>query len=125
MKFTKLAEKKLKLILPGPREKLEAEFLRLYIISAIPELHWNHGLNRTDTLEFCRRCSEFGLEILGLEISPESPFPCDSYCQEHYCQEYTWEWIKQPLKELESLCIDGWIVPVVDVPESVFLKYLY
>lgn len=116
MKFTKLAEKKLKLILPGPREKLESEFLKHYIISASPELKWEHGLDRADALEYCRRCNEFGVEILGIEISQDSPYPIYSFCQEDYCQEYNWEWVKQPLLELERLSIDGWIIPVANVP---------
>ena len=125
MKFKKHARKKLCLIFPGEREKAEFDFLRSYILDAFPPLNWNHGLSRNEVKEYCRRCSFLGVEILGLEIYPDSQFPLYVFAQEDYVKEqYGWNWIEKPLSELEASNIDAFIVPVVHVPSSVLETYL-
>ena len=125
MKFTKLALKKLALILPGYREKQEAKFLWHYIIACAPPLNWNHGLNRREAQEYCRRCNEFDVEILGIEISQDSPYPINVFAFEDYKMEkYSWSWIRMPLEELETIGIDSFIVPVVNVPDEILTNYL-
>ena len=125
MKFTKLARKKLSLILSGEREASESEFLRCYIVDALPTLDWKHGLSRNEVREYCRRCDMFGVEVLGIELYPDSPFPIHTFIQEDYIKDnYEWNWIEIPLHELEALGIDSFIIPVVHVPEDVLEEYM-
>ena len=125
MKFTRLARKKLNLIFHGEREVLESDFLKCFIISAFPPLTWNHGLSCDEVREYCRRCDIFGVEILGLELHTDSPYPLYSFTQEYYTQcSYDSKWIETPLTELATFGIDSFIIPVAHVPDDVLDKYL-
>ncbi len=126
MKTTRLAQKKLELIFPGPRQNQETTFLRNYIINKESKLNWNHGLTIFGLEEYCRRCSKYGIEIIGIEVYLASDYPALTFNLERYCpSKYNENWLAIPLLILDAHGITNHIIPIPDVPDSILNEFLF
>ena len=124
MKSTVLFEKKLNLFLRNAHELREMRFVEAFLFPGFKFSLNGCGLYLKDLERFGERCHSFNVQIIGLEIHPDSDYPFYVFCYEDYGQKYTPDWIKFVINQLRINNVDKHIIPYVNIPKEVLDYYL-
>jgi hypothetical protein len=117
------ALKRLNLVIGQEKAHREVRFMHQFILSGRYTIAWHYGMHRKDLALFTERCDNFNIRVLGVELHMEGPYPIHIFTWEDYnTRDNTW--VQKAIKDLESLNVDNFIVPTIEVEESTLNEYL-
>lgn len=124
MKFSELALKKLNLITGEVHERREIKFVQNFVLTGRQNIEWSSGIALVDVSQFAKRCHNLSGRVIGLEVSPDSPYPIHVLSCADFYSEYNPEWINKAIQQFQEWKVERHIIPVVDFPAEVLNQYL-
>ncbi|MBL0342913.1 MAG: hypothetical protein IPP71_19795 [Bacteroidetes bacterium] len=117
------ALKRLNLVIGQEKAHREVRFMHQFILYGRYTIAWHYGMHLTDLAIFAERCDNFNIRVLGVELHIEGPYPIHVFAWEDYNIRNN-SWVQNAIKDLEALNVPNFIVPTIEVHESVLNKYL-